>query len=278
MHAYASVSDLKNFIRDNGAATTGGLGTTNDELLRLMLEAASRRVDEFTNRSRSGFGPRTGVNRYNGPGKAVLRLDDDLLAITSVTALEDIGGDAETIVVDTDFYAEPYSGPPWQELRLHEEASPSYWYDTTRGIAVTGTWGYSNETESYTTLAAAIESTTAEAATLTAAAEIGHTYLIDSEQVYVKAEADTTPVIKRGQNGTTAATHLNGATVYVYLYPREVVDATLRIALRRWRSRDAGLTGEYGGGEVPATQNQESENAILHATVGHLKRFTFQYV
>ncbi|MBX7105148.1 MAG: hypothetical protein K1X57_13790, partial [Gemmataceae bacterium] len=66
-----------------------------------------------------------------------------------------------------------------------------------------------------TTLSAAITSTTATSITVTSATGIatGMFLLIDAEYVRVTAIAGTTLTVTRGQNGTTAATHLNGASV-----------------------------------------------------------------
>jgi hypothetical protein len=72
-----------------------------------------------------------------------------------------------------------------------------------------------------TSLAAAITSTTQTAVTL--AAVVGPSsgqwvILVDSEQMLVTAGDGTTAItVQRGYNNTTAATHVNGATVTVLL-------------------------------------------------------------
>jgi hypothetical protein len=68
-----------------------------------------------------------------------------------------------------------------------------------------------------TTLSAAITSTTATSCTVTSATLFPATgnfrILIDAEIMIVTAVSSTTFTISRGQEGTTAATHTNGATV-----------------------------------------------------------------
>lgn len=67
-----------------------------------------------------------------------------------------------------------------------------------------------------TTLSAAITTTNATSISATSGANVvnGTVIQIDSEQMYVVSGAGTTTLtVQRGWNGTTAATHLNGATV-----------------------------------------------------------------
>lgn len=106
------------------------------------------------------------------------------------------------------------------------------------------------------------------------AIEVGQTIRIGDEDLLVLAvdeDLDTLTVL-RAQNETDAAAHSNGAAVSTYRYPSAVVDATIRVAQRRWKMRDAGLTGAFGGSaEIPQTTNQDTEMSILRATLGHLR-------
>lgn len=261
-HVYATVDGFKRHAVD----TASDFGTATDAGLRALLEAVSASIDEFCERTdadhvTSGFGPRTGTNRYDGPSSADLALGDDLLSITSVTVIQGLGGDGVVYADETDFYRRPYDRAPYRELALNGLGQAS-WYDVPRGISVAGSWGYQDVRESLGTLGAAIATTTATSCTVTGA-EAGMTLLVDSEQIYVSAVSGTTATIARGQNGTTAATHANGATVERYVYPGPVGDACLQVAMRRRRSRDAGLTPDYGGGPVPIATNRDTERAIL---------------
>ena len=91
----------------------------------------------------------------------------------------------------------------------------------------------------------------------------GHTILVDTEQMYVESVSSNTLTVVRGVNGTTAATHSGGAAYYKYIYPSDVVDATLAIARNRWRSRDAGTAQIIGSGDMQMTRPMESERQIL---------------
>lgn len=268
-HTYASVAEFADYLRDNGSSDLGE--TLHPEWL-VHLEGASRRIDAYCGRSRfgSGFGPRVGTNRYDYPGWT-LNLGDDLLSLGTVTTYESVGGSGTTLTDETDFLKEPYEPAPYRALRIHGDSSAT-WGGGDRGNEVFGTWGYSNETLSAGTVALA--SSTATAGTMTAgSASPGQTLLVGSEQVYVTASAGGTALtVVRGVNGTTAAAGTAAASVY--RYPREVTQACLQIALRRWKSRDAGVTGDYNGGLIPTQTPRDTERSILNATVHHLRIYS----
>lgn len=280
-HTYASVARLKDYIKDSGSATTGGLGTANDGTLLGILEAASRSVDKYCDRSQFGsdFGPRTGTNKYDGRNETGIDLNDDLLALTSVTLLDRANGASiGSVTVNTDYVLRDRAGhntTPYRELVLHGEGSVTnvgYGYQVS---ALAGSWGYQDvrvAAGTAGTVTASITTVSITGATVYA----GQTILLDSEQMYVTASTGGTALtVTRAANGTTAAVHAADSAVTTYTYPSEVVDATLQISLRRWKARDAGADGSYGGGQLPGQTPAfaASEMSILHRTVGHLKFF-----
>ena len=267
MHTYASVEDFKKFVIDGGDSAWD----ESDATLLAILEGASRRVDGWTMRSDfgSGYGPRVGTNRYDHDGSSYLLLNDDLITATSITLRDGTGGGTTTLVADTDYYLRPYAGPPYTEVvftGLGEGPSSGL-----RVWAVAGTFGYSAETLAAGTVALA--SASATSATVTGATiYAGQTILVGSEQVYVTASTGGTALtVTRGQNGTTAAAGTAAASVY--RYPREVVTATLQLSARRHRSAQSGVTGDFGGGNLPLVGNRDNETSILRGTVAHLKRY-----
>jgi hypothetical protein len=266
-HTYGSVNGLKNFIRDLGETK---LGSNNDELLLSFLEDGARSIDAYCERTdpqfpMSGFGPRIGTNRYDGVSGSCLQLGDDLLSITSVTVRDSPTGTTRTLTDETDFFKRPYDRSPYRELFIHEDSSEA-WGTGTRANDVAGKWGHQDERETLGTLTAAVTTTTATTVIVSVAAEPGQTLYIDSEQLYVTAVSGTsnlTATVKRGANGTTAATHLNAAAVQYFAYPPSVVITNYRLAHRRWKTRDAGADGSDGGGSVPVQPGMESERSIL---------------
>lgn len=267
-HVYASLADLKNTIMDGGASA---LGTTNDTLLLGTLESVSRVIDEKMERSAfgSGFGPRTGTNKYDGTGGSRLRLRDDVLTATTVTIRSSTASSStQTPVADTDYYllnAEGvYSPGPYRTLLLHGQGIAAFG----SGFRVTdilGSWGYQDVRVTLTATASAIGTTSTTSATVSAGTEFsaGQTLLIDSEQLYVSAVASTTLTVVRGANGTTAATHGAASAVAKYTYPAEVREVCLRLAMRRWKARDAGADGSDSGVGLPGAPIRENEETII---------------
>ena len=75
-------------------------------------------MDAFCDRSDfgSGFGPRAATNRYDTDGSAWVDLRDDFLSFGSIDLIASVGGSTASLIVDTDLYARPYSGPPYTSL------------------------------------------------------------------------------------------------------------------------------------------------------------------
>lgn len=274
-HTYATLAEFKKYLRDQGDTL---LGANNDALYLSFVEDASRSVDDHCRRTdyafpMSGFGPRTGTNRYDGISLyadsyqlagTCLKLGDDLLSITSVTVRDSPTGATRTLTDETHFLKVPYDRTPYRELVIHEDSSAT-WGLGHRGNDVAGKWGYQDVRDSLTATAAIILTTTETTVTVSAAAEFsaGQTLLIGSEQLYVRSTATTVLTVDRGVNGTTAAAHGAAAAISLYRYPQQVYTTTLRLAHRRWRTRDSGVTGADGSGDVPMHPMLDSERSIL---------------
>lgn len=271
-HTYTPLGDFNDFLRDTGSTTFASESALIIGRKRAMLEAVSRMMDAWCERSirgRSGFGPRIGTNRYGPVGGLNLYLRDDLLTITSVTTYDTPGGTGTTLTDETDLYAhtgDDWDTTPYRELTIHE-ASSAAWGSATRGNHVNGKWGYQDVRRiSTTTVASGLASDAAATTFVTSASptiQIGHTILIGTEQIYVTGLSGTTATVERGVNGTTAAVHANGSAIEVYAYPTSIAETHSRIALRRWKARDAGADGSDGGGDVSSTVPREGEDLIL---------------
>ena len=271
MHTYGSVTEMKRQIVEGGTE----YGTGNDPELLAVLEGASRRIDNWCNRNGSGFGPRLGTNLYDGSGTR-LELRDDLLTYTSGTVAGQTGGTPVAVVENTDCYLEPANRTQKRLLIIHNLTSVTVGAGY-RIWSIVGKWGYSDERVTSASLLNEALDTSETAVDVDAGTDfaIGQTLLVDAEQLYVTEISTNTLTVVRGANGTTAASHSNDAPVAVYRYPREVVTATLQLALRRWRSREAGLTGDIGGegSGLAAIGQRDTENSILR-TLNHLRVYS----
>lgn len=272
-HTYASVHEFKQHLAGSGYADAW---TQDERTIRRLLEAASRLMDqELDGRS---WGPRTETHvfdlgmgqlrnsaAYQPPvinheygariqGLNTVLLDDWLLSATTVTAYDGTSRtDSETLTegIAGDYLLEPYNRSPKHTLKLMEETAKALSAGQ-QTLSIAGVWGWQNTYAAAGTLGAAVSSTTATSVTLTTGhtVETGNTLLVDSEQVYVTAVAGNTITVQRGVNGTTAATHSNGATVNAYEHPSDVADVCLAIARSRYRERDAGQGEQIGEGGI----------------------------
>lgn len=276
-HVYASIAEFNDYLRDAGSVTFVSESALISGRKRATLEAVSRVIDTWCQRSyraRSGFGPRTGTNRYGPVSGSCLHLKDDLLSITSVTAYDSPGGTGTTLTDETDFYkhtGDDYDQSPYRALTIHEASSAS-WGAATRGNHVVGSWGYQDVRVTSASTTAEVLDTSETGVDVTAGTDFspGQTILVESEQMYVTAIATNTLTVVRGVNGTTAATHITASAISVYTYPVVVHDVCLRLAMRRWKGRDAGADGSDGGGDVPGTTIREGEDTILRRGLSQL--------
>jgi hypothetical protein len=276
-HVYATVAEANDYETSAGATKYAAEVASKVALKLGILESVSRRIDYVCHRSGfgSGFGPRTGINRYDGDGSGVLLLRDDLLSLSAFTVAPTTGGAGISPVVDTDYFlatATGYDGPPWRKVILHGRGSPLTFGSGLRTVVATGTWGYSNVTvvSSATTAEALDSSETGVDVSSGTVFSPGMTILVDTEQMYVTSIATNTLTVVRGVNGTTAASHLTAAAIAVYTYPAPVHDVALRLYMRRWKARDAGADGTSDGLGVPGQTTNEGEDTIIRRGLSDL--------
>lgn len=242
---YARLRDVKDQGRvraDNDAIEPG--------LLR-HIEAASREVDGRTNRK---FYVESGTRYYPARKANTLKPRqmwvDDTATITSVT------DDGEVLVSGTDYYG-------WPRNRGVVEPEPIIRLDRLTGawptdledpkVAVVGLFGYSNESRATECLLSAGINSSVTTLPVTDTAEIdpGDTVWIDSEQFYIEyPEGGANPsgvlLARRGQNGSTAASHDSGAVLSIRTYPAKVTEAVIIRAIQLHRSAVGGGNAQAG--------------------------------
>lgn len=244
-HLYADLGEFKNFL------SGGDPGDDRNAAMLVVLESASRAVDAYCRRG-NGFGPEILTKAYRGTGQT-LHLQADLIDAIEVRRDD---------VVTTDY-----------EVTDARTLTGSFGFAPR--IEVDGSFGYWDAHDEVAALAVAMSSTTPVAEVDDATdIQIGDTLLVDDEQMLVTDTDGTSLTVRRGANGTTAEAHDYAAAVDAYRYPAEVVDATLRVAQRRWKARDGGVTQWSGEGPgLPGTANMDTEASILRMSVGHLRYF-----
>jgi len=240
INGYCTLAEFKAHLTPPGE--TLDADTADDAVIHALIETASRRVDDLTGRV---FYPYVQTRSYDIPTDGVLWLDADLLEVTTLT-----NGDDDAIA-STEYVLQPANVYPKYSLRIRDVSSEVWEVDSNASseqvIDVLGVWGYHNQYsvrgwKAAGTLAAAWASTTTLTATMTAGHTLdvqgGEVIKIDNELYNVASVvANTLTVLSRGDNGSTAATHLINAPVYVWTYMRDIKELALEVTKIMYRSR-----------------------------------------
>jgi hypothetical protein len=133
-NGYCSLAEFRaQFYDQNQTAYT-----TDDTAICAVITAVSRAIDAYCGRT---FYARTETRYFDVPGDRELRVDDDLLTVTTLT-----NGDA-TAIASSDYDLIPKNLTPKYGIRLKASSSVSWELSTTTydeiAITVAGTWGYS---------------------------------------------------------------------------------------------------------------------------------------
>lgn len=251
MTLYATLDDVK-----KSAQITG---TTDDDVAMRNLRTVSRRVDRLYRSPLPYFAPHINTKHFRIEPTRINTLDYTyrlpwpLLSLTAVTLAD------TALTVGTQVEAWPTVDSPFKLLRMMDGWT---WYSYSTSdyepalIKVTGIWGwhhdYSNAWLGVTTLAAAIATTTITSITVTDIdgtdaygrapwLSPGSLLQIDSEWLEVTAVDTGTNVatVRRGVNGSTAATHDNASTVSVYQVEEDIRDVVTRQAAFKYARRGA---------------------------------------
>lgn len=247
INSYAS---LQNFL---DYRSTTDADSVDDGIAELILNSSSRFIDNYCNRT---FYPRVETLLLDVPETDPLYVGDDLLAVTTL-----LNGDSDTISSSDYTLLSANLYPKWA-IKI-KDSSTVYWEtdadnSAEQVISLTGYFGYHNEYakrawSSVGTLAVAITSTTA----LTFKLSDGHTLYpgsivkIDNEILNASTitSSDTVSVVVRGDNGSTAATHVISTAVYVWNPQADIQQACLEIAAAVYRRRK----GQYLTGAAQVT-------------------------
>jgi len=238
-NSYCTLAEFKRYIKPSGQ--TLSIDADDDDVIESMIETASRRVDNLCGRK---FYPTVAAELYDIPYDNVIWFGDDLLAVLSF-----LNGDAVAILA-AEYILKHANSYPKYCLQLRDTSSTIFVTNSSTSsqqvLTVNGIWGfhidYARAWKLAGTLAAAWASTTTLTATMTAGhvldAHGGQILKIDNE-LYNSSSvvANTLTVQARGDNGSTAATHLILAPVYVWKPMSEINQLTMEVANIMYHSR-----------------------------------------
>ena len=183
-----------------------------------------------------------GKKYFDGAGH-FFKLDDDLLSIVTLKLDEDGDGTFESTLATTDYILYPRNLFPKEYLKPAPGGDyGGFASNILNGVEIDGVWGYgdgisatpyraSGDTVQSDPLAAGA---TSFLVTYAENFGVGQTLGIESEQVYIEDLDNNaeTLTIRRAVNGTTAAAHAKTTAIFIYEYPRDIVEVALIEAVR----------------------------------------------
>jgi len=215
--------------------------SNDDTQLITLLEAASRLIDKFCNR-RFYVELRT----WYFDGAAMLTVPD-LLDVTTLKIDSDADGTPENTLVPTDYILYPLNYYPKQYVKISPYSNyAGFASGVASGVEIVALWGYGDGLSAapYRDSGDAVQDNPLSNSATTLNVNdgedfaIGQTLLIEDEQLYISAIATNALIVKRAQNGTTAASHVQDTTINIYQYPVDIVEACLIEAMRWFKRKD----------------------------------------
>lgn len=214
------------------------LETGDDEQIAQEIRRASREIERHCHRH---FYPLTESRYYDYPDDLwSLPLHADLLSCTTLT----IDG---TAIASDNYKLYPKHTDVKHRIDIKRGTGDRFgWSETWQDcILIAGVWGWHDDYDNcYESSGQTISGNLATGTTRITVANASDlsprmTVKIDNELMMVTAVQATTFDVQRAINGTTAATHASGATVYIYRPPLDVEKACIRLIAWYYRQSDA---------------------------------------
>lgn len=260
MNCYADLSTIKSRL-DN-------TGTSDDTDLLMLLNAASRSIDNYCYR---WFYVKEETRYFDGSATPISL--DDILSITTFKLDEDGDGTYESTMDSTDYILYPLNGYPKIIAKISGDSDYGGFASAVlNGVEIEGTFGYGDGESAtpYTATAITIVADDATETELDVSAEgtiaAGHTIRVESEQIYVSAatsDSSNKITVTRAVNGTTGAAHAT-KTASVYNYPYVVTESTLIQAMRWYKRKDTAYGTVVGGLGMESVKHHGLDDDIKH--------------
>lgn len=235
-NSYATLQEYIDYVTARGQSATSY--ANDDAVILSLLDKASRHLESQTGRV---FYPFVQTRYFDVPAGRELMVNADLLEVISAS-----NGDGASIP-STEYYLVPRNTSPAYAVKI-TDVSAYYWTTNAQGsfenaVTITGLWGYHDnyQREAWrlaTTTAEALDASETEIDVSDAnSLSVGQILKVDSELLYVTSIESGKVKVQRGINGSTAATHLTGVSVYYWRYMPGAVEAVLETAMAAYHRR-----------------------------------------
>lgn len=222
----------------------GTTDTTRDAVLENILVYVSRYIDGQTGRR---FYPYVRTQYYNVPDGRTLILNNDLLEVLTLT-----NGDG-TVLSPSDYFLLPYMTPPYWGIK---STLSTEWRHNSKGddfaISLLGLWGYHENAndmwKSVGTLNITCNDTTLSIGIYSGhSVQPGYIVKVDNEIMQVvSTTVDTMVVERRGDNGSTAASHTIDTVVKAWMPMEDIKQSVIEMTQNVFARR-------FGEGQTEAT-------------------------
>jgi hypothetical protein len=246
INGYCTLADYKLYTTARGQ--TASTDTNDDAVISDLITYASRYIDTHSNRF---YFPMVETHLFDLPYsyRENIILDGDLLEVTSFT-----NGDG--VAISSSNYLLKSTRPPYWAISLRDTSTVG-WTTSAAGsvqqvLSLIGTWGYHDNYAARAwlqvgTLSAAITDTT----TLAFSATTGHSIVAGNvlkigSEIYnvVTAGTNTITPVARGDNGSTAATHLISTAIYAWQPMEGAKESALELSNSLYNKRFGKSTGD----------------------------------
>lgn len=238
MNVYATPDAVKRRL--------GIVDESHDDVIWHLVNVASRSVEGICGRE---FYTRRETRKFNVRHRYTVFVDD-LVSLETVS--EDCDGDGvyERRLEDGDFTLYPLgarpttpAGRPYFALKRVLRHGGGYFPLGIRAVEVAGEWGYRKVSLFIDTYLDNNGGTVTKASRSFKVDDDrylvpGNTVWVSGEQIFVKSKAANVVSVERGVNETEAVELRDGDRVLRVEYPAEVIEATILLAVDRWRRRD----------------------------------------
>lgn len=247
-------------------------------------ETASRAVDSHVDRH---FFSETGTRRITTRRDRDELWIPDVLSIASLKTDSELDGswDGETWTQGADFYLSPFDTRTFPKTKVVALPDGDFRFRPERRdyVEIAANWGFGDGVSaapwkvSGVTVTVAGDSTPAATVDAEGAIFAGHTLLLGSEQAFVEAASsngDKTLTLKRGVNGTTAATHASGVSASLAQYFDLARGAALQMAVAYWSTENlhGWATDDFDGHRKEMLRKY---SVLLDRMLGNFVRIEF---
>jgi hypothetical protein len=236
---YSNLNDIKTSL--------GISSSTDDKVMLNALEGATLEIEKYTGRK---FNVEYATKYFSGANRLWV---NDLLTVSTLKTDTDGNASFETVYTTSDYVLFPLNEYPKTYIEPSDNSDYGSFTSGKKGVEIVGFWGYGDgeSATSYTNQSTITASTASGATTINVVSTnlaTGQTWLIDSEQFYVKDLTASIASVICGLNGTSKDAHSASSVIYVYDFPADIKQACLNLATALYQNRaKQGLQSESIG-------------------------------